>query len=628
MQILHVEIQDFGSHANSTLNLTDRGLILVEGPNGAGKSTIFEAICWCLFGRLSEARIKGDQVIRHEGKAACVTVLLDVNGQSVEVVRYRQHHKHKNGLHLTIGGKDSRGATDRDTQARLMTLLQLDWQSFVATTVFPQGQSGIAGWSDAEQKGVLDTLLNFERFLDARGRVVSLKQQADQRIARLVVDEELVRSGIAHRQQTISQLRERSTSFEAQKKQDVLHKRQALQAHLEIALPDARTFSKRVTALESQLADSEDKLANSDYQNNQRALEHLKSRGLDWLVQLQSLQAQLGRIECIDPDEELARAERCPSCGQELPIEAQQQLYASLMERQAAASGLSGQLVAQIAGVEKEIADLDGEIAGLTKSLQETEELRSSITSLQAQLDRARIELQQVQWRTKEWRTIQKRLKQDLEKAEIAENPFAELLETEEAALEPQQQRLFDIQREIEPLRQDSVHLDFWVRGFGNRGVKSLLLSTVTPYLNERANLYMRELTNGKAAIQIGTQTRLKSGELRDRLSFKVVYPHGSDSYVSKSGGERRRADLAILFALGDLAASRSQVPVGLSILDEPFENLDAEGCEQVVRLLRKHVLPRARTILVMSHAEDLKSLFEQRIRVMKEGGVSSIKEA
>jgi len=147
----------------------------------------------------------------------------------------------------------------------------------------------------------------------------------------------------------------------------------------------------------------------------------------------------------------------------------------------------------------------------------------------------------------------------------------------------------------------------------------------VTPFINERANCYMRELSNDTARIEIKTQKKIRSGEFRDKMDFKVTYPGGSELYAGKSGGEKRRADISILFALGDLAASRARAPVELRLLDEPFESLDALGCEQVVRLLRAHVLPRAKTILVMSHNEALKPLFEHRITVVKENGVSRI---
>ena len=180
MQIERLEIANFLSYEAATLNLKDRGLLLVEGENrdqggsnGAGKSSLFEAICWALFGRVNSG-LRGDDIRRFGTSSTRVAVLLDVDGQAVSVVRHRAHLEHANTLHLIINGEDSRGASDRDTQAKLENLLHLDWDTFISVALFPQGKQGIASWTDAEQKTVLDTILNLDRFRKGRERVMHM----------------------------------------------------------------------------------------------------------------------------------------------------------------------------------------------------------------------------------------------------------------------------------------------------------------------------------------------------------------------------------------------------------------------------------------------------------------------
>jgi DNA repair exonuclease SbcCD ATPase subunit len=157
--------------------------------------------------------------------------------------------------------------------------------------------------------------------------------------------------------------------------------------------------------------------------------------------------------------------------------------------------------------------------------------------------------------------------------------------------------------------------------------VKNLLLSTVTPFLNERANIYMDQLSRSTASIRIKTQKAKKGGGFSEKLDFRVTYNNAGSLYGGKSGGEKRRADLAILFAFADLAATRALAPIELRLLDEIFENLDALGCEQVMELLHEYIVPRAKTVLIVTHNETFQSLFEQRITVVKENGVSRIVE-
>ena len=86
------------------------------------------------------------------------------------------------------------------------------------------------------------------------------------------------------------------------------------------------------------------------------------------------------------------------------------------------------------------------------------------------------------------------------------------------------------------------------------------------------------------------------------------------------SGGERRRAALALALAHADLAASRGGVHCDLLVLDEVLQHLDAEGIARVAAALR--AMPRG-TVLLTSQADSATShLFDTVDRVWKRGGV------
>jgi ABC-type multidrug transport system ATPase subunit len=58
-------------------------------------------------------------------------------------------------------------------------------------------------------------------------------------------------------------------------------------------------------------------------------------------------------------------------------------------------------------------------------------------------------------------------------------------------------------------------------------------------------------------------------------------------------------------------------------LLDEPFNGLDGLGAEQVVDAIRKLVVPKSGTVLVMTHDDNLKQLIDDRITIVKEHGIS-----
>jgi DNA repair exonuclease SbcCD ATPase subunit len=223
------------------------------------------------------------------------------------------------------------------------------------------------------------------------------------------------------------------------------------------------------------------------------------------------------------------------------------------------------------------------------------------------------------------WELEQRHLEAQKRSAELEQSPYVGLIAKARADRDAAHSSIATTEQVEKVLARDLQYLQFWAEGFGNSGVKSLLFDTVTPYLSYRASQYLEALTGGTASVEFCTQKTLASGDKRDKFEVQVSYSFGGNSYASISGGERRRIDLAALFALGDLAASRSFAPIRLRLLDEPFDNLDSSGAEAVVHILKTLVLPNAGTVLVMTHDDNLKSLVDKRIVVIKENGISRI---
>lgn len=223
------------------------------------------------------------------------------------------------------------------------------------------------------------------------------------------------------------------------------------------------------------------------------------------------------------------------------------------------------------------------------------------------------------------WNSTLSTLRNQLHQAQQEQSPY-------EALIQKAQKDLFAAEASVKlseiverTLGEQSQYLEFWANGFGNSGVKSLLLDTVAPYLSFQASTYMEAITGGTGRIEFSTQTRLRTGEFRDKFGVEASYAFGGNKYGGVSGGEKRRVDLCCLLALGDLAASRSFLPIAMKFFDEPFENLDGPGAEQVVMLLKNYVADKYKTVLIVTHDENLKALIPNRLTVIKEGGISRI---
>ena len=195
---------------------------------------------------------------------------------------------------------------------------------------------------------------------------------------------------------------------------------------------------------------------------------------------------------------------------------------------------------------------------------------------------------------------------------------------------------------------------------FGTRGIQSYLFEGALGELSARVGDYMDALTGGALAMELrpaavgepngGSMRRRRKGgaggaggadaEEEDERAptpsvaaaekiEKVIFARSHDgervqrSLRQLSGGERRRAALALALAHADLASARGGVGCDLLVLDEVLQHLDGEGIARVAALLRS--LPKG-TVLLTSQADSATShLFDVVDRVFKKNGASGV---
>jgi exonuclease SbcC len=83
------------------------------------------------------------------------------------------------------------------------------------------------------------------------------------------------------------------------------------------------------------------------------------------------------------------------------------------------------------------------------------------------------------------------------------------------------------------------------------------------------------------------------------------------------SGGEMFRVNFAIRLALANMLAKRSGARMQLLVIDEGFGSQDAEGRQRLIEAITE-VQNDYEMILVITHLEELKDAFPQRIEVEK----------
>ncbi|KAI0204431.1 P-loop containing nucleoside triphosphate hydrolase protein [Astrocystis sublimbata] len=211
---------------------------------------------------------------------------------------------------------------------------------------------------------------------------------------------------------------------------------------------------------------------------------------------------------------------------------------------------------------------------------------------------------------------------------------YWKLMKEETTMLESQRASHTSIGAEIESLMSTREMFAFWEDSLSRRRSKSTVVSTFRGYVLDKSlqelnavasnillvlyenTRHARELTKGMLRTIIAPD----AGD--DHSPQDAEGPQGSVtgtsslldqtlsvtktlSYAKRSGGERKRIDLAVFFALVQIMQAHSRHRARYILVDEAFDSLDAAGQSAVVRWCSQL---RARTDfqLVITHSDYL----------------------
>ncbi|HZP82454.1 MAG TPA: SMC family ATPase [Chthonomonadaceae bacterium] len=160
---------------------------------------------------------------------------------------------------------------------------------------------------------------------------------------------------------------------------------------------------------------------------------------------------------------------------------------------------------------------------------------------------------------------------------------------------------------------------------FGKKGVQALIIENAIPELEDEANALLARMTDNAMQVSFETTRTAKSaGHEIETLDIKITDDAGTRPYELFSGGEAFRINFAVRIALSRLLARRSGAKLQTLILDEGFGTQDGKGRERLIEILDT-IKDDFEKILVITHVEELKDAFPQRIEVTKDARGSRI---
>jgi exonuclease SbcC len=157
-------------------------------------------------------------------------------------------------------------------------------------------------------------------------------------------------------------------------------------------------------------------------------------------------------------------------------------------------------------------------------------------------------------------------------------------------------------------------------RAFGKDGVPALLIEQALPEIESRANETLARLSGGTMSVQFMTQAKYKDKsreDLKETLDIVISDSAGSRDYEMFSGGEAFRVNFAIRLALSEVLAQRAGARLQTLVIDEGFGSQDAQGRQRLIEAINL-VREDFAKILVITHIDELKDVFPNRIEVEK----------
>lgn len=257
-----------------------------------------------------------------------------------------------------------------------------------------------------------------------------------------------------------------------------------------------------------------------------------------------------------------------------------------------------------------------------TKLAQEIEKFKPAVTVKEAQLIKNQFDTKQREIVGVETAIKECRLQKEMEKDEIRKtvtqiqneaNPYEDIINDLKAELAGIRQNRTDADEKVDQYNTVIKHLEYIRTTYADKKrLKAHILSKYIPYFNERIAYYLDAFDCSRYKLEFNSFLQTKT----DRWPYEFW-----------SGGECKRIDLAIMFAMYDLHSTIHGQSCNVLVFDEVDSRLDRHGVQLFANLIFKDFATQDKTIIVISHKDELRDLFPSKILIKKLDECSAVEE-
>lgn len=619
-----------------------------ESSNGAGKSSVPELIVYGLYGKTIKRPKKighGDVIHNKTGKKLYVEVRWD----DYRVVRTRKpdslrlwrsaEGQWNDATELTLGGMPA-------TQKAIEDIVGMSYETFVNVVVFTDDNSSAFLECDTPAKRcIVENLLSLDKYREYSENAKGLSKANKDKLKLLSREYDL----LIHDRDTmtvrVSEIQRQTKDWRAKKLAEVKQYADFITKTKEdIASSDAGKAALAYQEAQDALPEAETALATKEAkvkkiaaiidQGTEQYHKILEDEGTLALAFKQAVQvansntndAGHQRMELKDLRERAGS--KCPTC------------YGTVDE--ANCSHVTDEL-------EKSIAELDAAaLEARTRAedfkakheakTKQVHLMRLKLTEAKNKLEAAQDEVNELKQEVRRLNAVPKPdidkkialLQQKIEQAQQqiltrkeeleGVSPYEQILADANQDLADKKDACDTKEKEIKQCEEDQPYLDYWIKAFGDNGIRRYVVSGIVPALNSRVAYWLQYLIDNKLTLTFNDQ-------LEDRIERNP--PDGSAFlYHVLSNGQRRRLNLSVSQAFAHIQTLNTGSSPSVVFLDEVTTNIDPIGVQGIYNMICE--MSKDKQVFVTTHDHDLLSLLSgcDTIWLEMKDGTSSLAEA
>jgi len=549
------------------MSLNESRTTLISGLNGHGKSTILDALAFSLFGKTFR-NINLPQLPNSINQKDCLVELEFTAGGSEYLVRRGLEPKvfeiFKNGKIIEQSAK----AKDYQRQFE-ETILKMSFKAFCQVVIL--GSSNYVPFMRlpaADRRAIVESILDIDVFTAMntvlKARINDNRDQIKNISHRMDLQEEKIRS----QKKIIENIQSMSDEAIRRNKQEIL------------------SSEKKIDGLTVQINEIRDSLREKkDSINDQESLLK-KIRRMDEIEremrkQQKSIQSKIELYSTMT---------HCSTCNQEISEDHRCSLTESRRNKSKELELALVDLESRKSVYLKRKEEIDAIKEDMVALAEKTSELNSSISAINSYMKKLRENNEALS-------------SSDSDKKE-KERELSYLIEEEKQLVVTKN----DLNENDNMYNLASVLLK-------DSGIKKRIISHYIPVINKVINSYLQQMNF------------FVLFELDEEFNEKIRSRHRDEfTYNSFSEGEKRKIDLALLFAWRKIAQVKNSVSTNLLILDEILDgSLDNSSTESFLDIISN--LDKTTNLFVISHKpkEVIQDRFEKQITFVKKSNFSQI---